>query len=305
MYAKVILGGLPPGEEFENVFPNRIINNGEANRGSLEQTGIDPQGVVPGTDDFYFIGGLIEGGFQFNTKINEQGTGDAKTNTEAKFKDGIKDMVIRAHSIRHNNQDYHTDSERQIILDNFAPFVEKVIVKKGGNVKYDAEWELIESGMQLNIPVKDNFSPEDEIHFEITFSEVMDANQINVKLEKSGHQIDVNQSGWNADYTIWEGDATIPDEEWVVGEVIISISSKDLAGNMLDRMPETIANRESNGSWSGYYEAGMDRNHKIYVGNAPIVISTEPSNGAQDVQVDVSPISIIFSKLMKTNGDAA
>ncbi|MCK4421962.1 hypothetical protein KAW48_09210, partial [candidate division WOR-3 bacterium] len=172
-YAKVIYGGLPPGVDFANPFPQRITYDGNANRGSLIQSGVDPQGDDPGSDDFYFIGGFSQGVFQFNTKINQQGTGDARINSEAKFKDGRKDMVIRAHSIRYNNGDYYVDIIRQILLDNFVPFVSQVIVEREGEVVYNGNWELSGNGMQLNVPTEDSVSRGDDIHLKISFSEFM------------------------------------------------------------------------------------------------------------------------------------
>jgi len=140
-FAKITYGGPPPDRDWPNPYPQRITNDGETYRGSFTQTGIDPQGTTPGSDDFYFIGGLSEGGFQFNTKINLQGTGGARINSEARFSDGRKDMVIRAHSIRWNFQDYYFDTERQVTLDNFKPYVTRVrIDQQDRTVKYESHW---------------------------------------------------------------------------------------------------------------------------------------------------------------------
>ena len=140
-FAKITYGGPPPDRDWPNPYPQRITNDGETYRGSFIQTGIDPQGNMPGSDDFYFIGGLSEGGFQFNTKINLQGTGGARINSEARFSDGRKDMVIRAHSIRWNFQDYYFDTERQVTLDNFKPYVTRVrIDQQDRTVKYESHW---------------------------------------------------------------------------------------------------------------------------------------------------------------------
>ena len=134
-FAQILFGGPPPNSPFPEPYPQRIINDGEDYRGSFIRSGIDPQGNAPGNDDFYFIGGLNEGGFPFNTKINQTGTGDARINAEARFCDGEKDMVIRAHSIRWNFQDYYFDTEEQISIDNFRPYVSRVQIGQEERVK--------------------------------------------------------------------------------------------------------------------------------------------------------------------------
>lgn len=148
-YARITYGGPPPNIPFPEPFPNRITINGEANRGVLTQSGVDPQGGEPGNDDFYFIGGFSEGGFQFNTKINTPGTGTARIHSEARFSDGPKDMVIRSHSIRWNFEDYYFDTEREdISIDNFKPYAARVRIEQAlktkegerGVVKYEAHW---------------------------------------------------------------------------------------------------------------------------------------------------------------------
>jgi len=143
-FAQILFGGPPPNRPFPLPYPQRIINDGEDYRGSFIRSGIDPQGNTPGNDDFYFIGGLSEGGLQFNTKINQAGTGTARIHSEARFSDGPKDMVIRAHSIRWNFQDYYFDTEEQVSIDNFKPYVTRVRIeqafKQRSVVKYEAHW---------------------------------------------------------------------------------------------------------------------------------------------------------------------
>ncbi|MCK4529355.1 Ig-like domain-containing protein, partial [candidate division WOR-3 bacterium] len=73
----------------------------------------------------------------------------------------------------------------------------------------------------------------------------------------------------------------------------------DVAGNILDRDPQSIGERGSDDNWTGY-QGGWDKNHKIYVGETPPprVLSTSPGKGAQGVLIDINQISITFSKAM-------
>ncbi|MEO0293434.1 MAG: hypothetical protein ABIN61_04325, partial [candidate division WOR-3 bacterium] len=89
LYAKIVYGGLPPGEEYSEPFPleRMVVRRNENGRGSLTRTGVDPMPHAtpspPGVDNFYYIGGFSEGNFQFNSKINKAGTGDALLNERA------------------------------------------------------------------------------------------------------------------------------------------------------------------------------------------------------------------------------
>ena len=169
----------------------------------------------------------------WNTKLktNQSWNGqDARINQEAQYPDGRYRVEVTAYDIETNAGSRHED----VLLDNFVPFVSQVIVEREGEVVYNGNWELSGNGMQLNVPTEDSVSRGDDIHLKISFSEFMDGNQINVKLEKSGHHVNVSGS-WNFNNTVWEGDATIPDENWAEGAWSISISSQDVAGNILDK----------------------------------------------------------------------
>lgn len=79
----------------------------------------------------------------------------------------------------------------------------------------------------------------------------------------------------------------------------------DLAKHMLDINPGTIAYRidnKHNGAkdWKKY-EEGIDINHELYIGEAPIVTLTDPTDEAEEVPIDKDTIKIVFSKSMDQN----
>jgi len=306
LYSKIVYGGLPPGVEDSIPFPTRMRREAEANRGSLEVSGVDPQGAPPGDDDLYFIGGFSEGGFQFNSKINKAKTGDAllnkwasADNKVAKFKDGWTDMVVRAYSIRN----WIFEKERRILLDNFVPYVYAVMVTSGGEVVHNAMWLLnaTQDSLKLDEKINKNVSPGDTLKFKIYFSEMMDTtNRKPAKLRKSSKELDIDGDAKWIDEMTWEGSVTIPedDEDWKEGEAVVNISCRDIARHLPDRSPGQIARRNDDGMWENYDE-GVDVNHKLYIGEAPIVTSTDPSDKTKEVPIDKSPITIVFSQSME------
>jgi hypothetical protein len=154
-YGAIIYGGLPSTIDNNLPFPDYVDNSNM--RGGINlRTGVDPLDYTDqfcsvglptslGRDDFYFLGNFTQGTTRFSTKIREQGISDAITYEQAKFNDGKKTLVARAYSITHepNNQDRYFDAERQVYIDNFRPFVEKVTV----GPYYSSEWVLSDDNL--------------------------------------------------------------------------------------------------------------------------------------------------------------
>jgi hypothetical protein len=311
-YAMICYGGLPQNPDSTDAdttvpFPSGINYDNESCRGLETRTGIDPQGDVPSIDDFWYIGGFSQDTFHFNSKLNKAETGDAILNKwanldskVAEFKDGWTDMVISAHSIR----DSIFTTERRILLDNYVPYVYDVFVTRGNEVVYNAMWLLnsIEDSLEFNEKISKNISPGDELKFKIYFSEMMDTTTIEIKLKKDNNELKIEENRKWIDKMTWEGSVTIPedDENWKEGKAVINIRCRDLAGHLPDKSPGSIASRDESGEWQRYNE-GIDINHELYIGEAPIVISTDPPENAQDVPVDKDTVLIVFSKSMDQN----
>jgi hypothetical protein len=313
LYAYLSYGGRPPGLSYASPFPDWIRYEG--NRGNILFSGIDPQGNVPGIDDFYFIGGLSENGVQFNTKIHKTEFRDAYINYEAKFKDGRRTMLARAYNIRwwDSNanawRDFYFDAQKQIILDNFAPYIDEVIVLQGGEVIYQGYWPVIPQSStylgELQIGTRGTGDAERLFEIAIFFSEEMNTDstpKIRVKFMNSGRVDDLTilNSSWDALGELWTATVKFPQiQEEDAGEVYLMIGGvTDLAGNMLDSNPATIAFRNPAGGWSPYYERGDDEKHFFYIETpkeGPCVASHYPGNDTVDVN---TPIIITFTREM-------
>jgi len=312
-YAMICYGGLPQNPDSTDAdttlpFPSGITSGD--GRGRDWKSGVDPQGRDPSIDDFWYIGGFSQDTFHFNSRLNKAETGDALLNKwatsdmkKAKFKDGWTDMVIRARNVRGALVD---SAERRILLDNFVPYVYAIMVTRSNEVVHNAMWLLnsTQDSLKFNEQISKNVLPGDTLKFKIYFSEIMDTTDIKVKLKKDGNELKIKDNKKWIDKMTWEGSVTIPedDEDWKEGDAVVNISCKDLAGHMLDRNPGSIAYRKDKTHWEDYEDediGGSDENHELYIGEAPIVTSTDPSDRSKEVPVDKDTISIVFSKSME------
>ena len=87
----------------------------------------------------------------WNTKLKEGEAWNGASgliNQNAKYPDGRYRIWVMAYDIEENGGDTLNRvgaEDEDVLLDNFAPFVEKVVVRVGGEVKYEGEWELVGS----------------------------------------------------------------------------------------------------------------------------------------------------------------
>ncbi|MEO0293436.1 MAG: Ig-like domain-containing protein [candidate division WOR-3 bacterium] len=241
----------------------------------------------------------------WNTKL-KQGQAwngsEALIDREAAYKDGWYRVWALGYDIRLNGGDTLNRKGADftdVLLDNFVPYVYAVMVTRKGELVYNAMWLLndTQDGLVLDKRNDENVSPGDRLTFKIYFSEEMDThlNAIKVTLKKSSNELDIDDGARWIDKKTWEGSVTIP-KDFGKGKAVINISCRDLAGHLLDKHPGTIATRDGNGNWQRY-EEGIDVNHKLYIGEAPIVTNTDPSDNATDVPIDKN-ITIVFSKRM-------
>ena len=187
---------------------------------------------------------------------------DARINGEAVLPDGRYRVWVLAYDIENNGGDTlarHGAEDEDVILDNFVPYVESVVVKDKGEEKYGCWWVLEGDRLDKELGEEDSVSAGDTISMRIIFSEVMDTSVISVVMSKGGHVLTFEGSWLGCKK--WEGSVFIPEEEDVEGKWQVSIRGRDLAGNYLDSDPGSIGYRDEKGNWN--YSAGSDENHCI------------------------------------------
>ena len=200
---------------------------------------------------------------------NGVGAEKAKLNSQAFFPDGKYTVEVTGYDV---NDDWDND-EKQVVVDNFKPYVKRVTVKVGDTVKYDASWPETGAGAleDLRRDVDDPCS-RGKLIFEIFFSETMDDAWADFKIEiqPSGSSDWINVSdnaSWSrgtSDNDKWTGEVTLPPDAGE-GEAKIRIKARDLAGNELDTDPKNIAEFDNEkDSWSND-SPGSDENHKITI----------------------------------------
>jgi len=294
---RIIYGGLPPSMGEAECFPNYI----NVRRGSYQRTGIAPRPTtLCGEDTVYFV--------DFNTKVNWSGGGDARIHSEARFSDGNYQLVTRTHSIR----DVAFSVTRNVRLDNFIPYVKQVEIEQQcwEPLRYKAYWGDPIDEHNLGGLIDDEapglcYSGMVTI-FTITFSERMRTDAMpSLTVELAGGVKTVPSGHWLDDSTYeaaTEESFFTNDDE---GDATLKISTaQDLANNVNDGYPKTIAYRDEQGHWL-QYEDPPDDNYKFWINGPPQVVSTDPPSergrdrGAEDVDI-YKKVSITFNKTMDT-----
>ncbi|MFO8062074.1 MAG: hypothetical protein R6U31_04020, partial [bacterium] len=254
---KIIYGGLPN----ESEFPTYINEDGNANKGSYDRTGIAPQSTaLCGLDTIYFIG--------FNTKKKLIGQESALLNKHAKYKDGLKELVTKAHGI---NNDSFISENRKVTLDNFAPYISDIAIEQNFEQKYGAGYYTTETSVgDVVIEMDDGVDPEGVFKIEINFSEEMDITKKPDVYVSNGTENCKESNGlWknNRQYESTFSSIDIGGEEF-----ILEVSNAyDMGNNPIDIDPRTIAYRNERGSWNEH-ETGTDNNFVFKIKGYPPII---------------------------------
>ncbi|HOC94103.1 MAG TPA: hypothetical protein PKH33_17270, partial [bacterium] len=283
-------GGRPLG--YDEHFPsgNMPNNNLRKDRPSSsfystsEYTGVVPGGFISEniavTDTFHFR--------DFNSKIRHDYNDNAGLNSKAKYKDGEYTLTVKATNVKDR---YTGEASVDIIIDNFAPYVEKVEVKRGAATIYDAEWEPMWPLMKLKFNNNANGTvslsdgevlPLSTMSFVVTFSETIKDTHNNksptLAIRRYGassyiHSRLLKKSGSSEMWTISFEDNQADKLHQGIYEIII-LDAFDMAGNPLDTKPFSIATRGDDGKWNDNYNSFIynyeksdcgDTNHRIKV----------------------------------------
>ncbi|MCK4668485.1 M23 family metallopeptidase, partial [Candidatus Dependentiae bacterium] len=204
-----------------------------------------------------------------------QSSQNAKINTNAKYKDGEYTIEIEGEAYRNITM----QQTKKVIVDNFRPYVEKVLIREINNEKilYERNWEFDGQYLNSETPTIDWGLKNGKYLIEILFSEpVSDAK---LELEEYG-LIDLTSKESTNEKIKWEGKVTINLDDSCYDEKM-EISAIDLAGNLNLRIssddhkitPTDNLVRDSVGIMQG--TGGIDELHKFKVDTIPPTIEED------------------------------
>ena len=190
------------------------------------------------------------------------------------YPDGEHEVWIRAGS------DISTDLgnwvKKKVIIDNFKPYLKKIEIYQDEEMKYYDEWlwdeieKILKRKKEQKERQTDRIKAGEEVYILLEFSEPMKE-----VMAGFGSPTEALTAVADSDNKIWEGNIFI--DESNTGPQYLSVTGKDIAGNLLDGDPPTIAYRDpvdpeqwidSNpGKYPGtdYLTPGYDYNHKIVI----------------------------------------
>lgn len=217
---------------------------------------------------------------------------DARINHEAMYKDGSYTVKVVAEDVFGwlDDPNYIRTAVRQI--DNFCPYVQSITVSQNSAIKYLGSWpttpasetDLGDKVIQTN----ESLEAAQAFSIVIAFSEDMlqTAAPSIVLCPENETNKPITGGTWldSRRFSVNVAAGVLP--ETYNGCVVVKVSgARDLANNLLDSDPKSIAGRDASGAWRRY-TAGTDANHKFKVGDVGFgVEATTPSTGDGDVPV--------------------
>lgn len=189
----------------------------------------------------------------------------AAINTDAKFPDGTYQVRIRLEDYVHTvslEEAEELDYKHEVIVDNFLPFIERVMVTSGGETIYDAGWmfETI-AGQDRLLWVYDaeptEVTPGEPLQIRVETSETM---QDAVSVTLTGQTITLTST--DSQGLIWEGTLVPSASE----DYTLTFQGQDMADNPLlafsatqptafpDLLPKPVPKRNASGDWPAEYD---------------------------------------------------
>ncbi len=195
----------------------------------------------------------------------------APINTESYYSDGIYSISVAVFDADYNNYTNNNNSDskiKQIIIDNFRPYISNVKIKEFGatNYKYSRGWQWVNNSLLFEpLPIPEQkFDNNKDVEIEVTTSEPMQSVQLTVSSYLPPPQDcngDLNKTKWTF---------IIPKIKLITGRNHLKINGYDLANNQIQSNPEYIPIRLSNSSWTGVTNPGVDQYHSFIFGNTTV-----------------------------------
>lgn len=228
------------------------------------------------------------------TQNDGAGADVARDNSEALFRDGRHVVHARARDV----VGFGVARDSAVVVDNFRPYVRKLIVRDGGSEIYRAEWKQKLGNIVFSWidPDSGTIGPEgfkrcagggSDVTIEVTFSEGMAQAQV-ASVLPLGFTPQLRREPANQD-SIWH--AIIPSDKLgsieKAGRQLLSITGTDWGGNAL-RAIQSNANfdtpsnrRNSSGVMQG--TGGTDRLHRFGICQAVAFLIDDTASMGQEI----------------------
>lgn len=274
--SKIVMGGRTDHKRYpSNGWPSNNSFDIAINTGNESRTGIIPHAYSDdnqGNHDFLFFSD-----FYTRIKNTDQYGGAldlANSNSEARYPDGV--YLIKPRAFRINNAEAtnpanpNNNAPKQIIIDNFRPYISRVKIYEGPNwaLKYERGWLWTGNALLLEPqPASVIFNQNQNIKVELVSSEPMKE----VTLKIGTLAIPTQYCGTDLNKTNWVFDVPIANSP--NGQYWLELNGKDLADNQLQDKPAIIPIRQSNTLWSPSPTCGTsppylsDKYHSFIFGN--------------------------------------
>lgn len=279
--SRIKMGGLKNSQ--------RYPNQGEADiawspdyyaqiNGTNNRTGLEPHAYHNGNYDLFYFSDIF-------TRIqNDNRLVLAPINNLARYPDGKYDLLARMTTIRNVTYPNNNNPQRQIIIDNFCPYIEKVKITQTWQVGgfpqtttiYNSEWQWFQGppgGLIQEILESRAAKPDVPTTIEITSDEPLEYCNLTI------NPLGIQQSSTtpdNDERTLWKfefDDLGLPQ----FGLHTLKIEAQDLADHQLQTNPSVISIRQQNmnevGDWYPEPCPGADENHSFEISSCMLAFS--------------------------------
>ncbi len=204
----------------------------------------------------------------------------SRVNKQSKFKDGHYKINVILGDLLHEQVE-----TREVLVDNFMPFLQRVEMEDDGQQFYAAEWTYSSGNPQngdlsFDELLKEDFEGEGDLTILLTFSERM--KELSMKLKQKEGSLSYATQAFgavaNTDGMLWS--VVIP-ADWICehmedGDWVLEVEAVDLAGNELEGFDDSdrdsgqrsytqLPLRNSQGQFSPSRRRSLDSAHEITV----------------------------------------
>ncbi|WP_422362429.1 PKD domain-containing protein [Reichenbachiella sp.] len=204
--------------------------------------------------------------------LQNRGNKDARSNSEAYFKDGKYTLRLRARDIANANNTASNTTTRDafMVVDNFKPYIKTVflISEPVTEIFYDRDWVWNNGTLDFGPDTSTGTSPEEGQNISVSVISSEPMKSVSISIPTLGI---INQPMTALENTVEEDlnwQYTIQAASTLAGTHAIEFTGQDYANNHIQSDPSQIPIRNANGTWNGIVNGGVsnpDENHSFEI----------------------------------------